>query len=241
MRGLCWTKRRSRVETAQSAPILGQQATELEIMKDESSKPAADDPGETEINDDGADASVEQHGEPETAGELQAALEAAREEAASLRDTALRAQAETENVRRRTARDVENAHRFALERFTADLLAVLDSLEKAVESAATAVDAAAVVEGVKLSLKLFLDTLRKHGIEQVDPLGEPFDPAQQEAMAVVVNPDAEPNSVMEVMQRGYLLNGRLVRAAKVIVSKAPEAQQATASGDGEPAPDGANA
>lgn len=210
-------------------------------MKDESSKPAADDPGETEINDNEADASVEQHGEPETAEELPAALEAAREQAANLRDTALRAQAETENVRRRAARDVENAHRFALERFTADLLAVLDSLEKAVESAATAVDAAAVAEGVELSLKLFLDSLRKHGIEQVDPLGEPFDPAQQEAMAVVVNPDAEPNSVMEVMQRGYLLNGRLVRAAKVIVSKAPEAQQATASGDGEPAPGGANA
>ena len=152
---------------------------------------------------------------------LQAALEAAREEADNLRDAALRAKAETENVRRRAARDVENAHRFALERFAADLLAVADSLEKAVESAGTAVDVGAVAEGVQLSLKLFLDTLRKNGIEQVDPLGEPFDPAEQEAMAVVVNADAEPNSVMEVIQRGYLLNGRVVRAAKVIVSKAP--------------------
>ena len=210
-------------------------------MIDESSKPAADAAAETEMVDSEADLSAGPDGGPETAEELQAALGAAREEAKSLRDTALRAQAETENVRRRATRDVENAHRFALERFTADLLAVVDSLEKAVESAATAVAAAAVAEGVKLSLKLFLDSLRKHGIEQVDPLGEPFDPAQQEAMAVVVNPDAEPNPVMDVMQRGYLLNGRLVRAAKVIVSKAPETPQTPASGDGEPAPDGANA
>ena len=102
-------------------------------------------------------------------------------------------------MRRRAARDVENAHRFALERFAADLLAVADSLEKAVESATSAQDVAAVAEGVQLSLKLFLDTMRKNGIEQVDPLGEPFDPSEQEAMAVVVNPDSEPNSVT----RGY--------------------------------------
>ena len=190
-------------------------------MMDETSKPAADASGDDEAEDNGAEPSVEQNSEPDTPEALQAALEAAREEADNLRDAALRAKAETENVRRRAARDVENAHRFALERFAADLLAVADSLEKAVDSAGTAVDVAAVAEGVRLSLKLFLDTLRKNGIEQVDPLGEPFDPAEQEAMAVVVNADAEPNSVMEVIQRGYLLNGRVVRAAKVIVSKAP--------------------
>jgi molecular chaperone GrpE len=76
---------------------------------------------------------------------------------------------------------------------------------------------------VELALKLFVTTLAKAGIEQVDPLGAPFDPQQQEAMAMVENRDAEPNSVMEVMQKGYLLNGRLVRAARVIVAKAPEA------------------
>ena len=124
-------------------------------------------------------------------------------------------------MRRRAARDVESARKFALERFAGDLLPVLDSLEKSVESAPAATDAAAVSEGVGLCLKLFIDTLAKNGIEQVDPLGEPFDPSQSEAMAMVENPDAEPNSVMEVMQKGYALNGRLVRAAKVIVAKAP--------------------
>ena len=156
----------------------------------------------------------------EGAPDLQAALEAAQDEVASLKDAALRAQADVENMRRRAARDVENAHKFALERFAESLLPVVDSLEKSVESAAEAADAA-VSEGVALCLKLFLDTLAKNGIEPLDPLGEPFDPSQSEALAMVENPDAEPNSVMEVMQKGYALNGRLVRAAKVIVAKAP--------------------
>lgn len=189
-------------------------------MTDETRKPA-DAPGEQDTDRDAETPPGDGNGGLDSPENLQDALEAARDEADSLRDAALRAQAETENVRRRASRDVENAHRFALDRFAADLLAVADSLEKAVESAATATDAAAVGEGVQLSLKLFLDTMSKHGIERVDPLGEPFDPSQQEAMAAVVNPDAEPNSVMEVIQRGYLLNGRVVRAAKVIVSKAP--------------------
>lgn len=156
----------------------------------------------------------------EGAPDLQAALQAAEDEVASLKDAALRAQADVENMRRRAARDVENAHKFALERFAEGLLPVVDSLEKSVENAAEAADAA-VSEGVGLCLKLFLDTLAKNGIEQVDPLGEPFDPSRSEALAMVENPDAEPNSVMEVMQKGYALNGRLVRAAKVIVAKAP--------------------
>lgn len=153
----------------------------------------------------------------------QAALESAKEEIDQLKDQALRSQAEVENIRRRAARDVENARKFALERFAKDLLPALDGLQKSAESAAAATDVKAVADGVSLSLKLLLDTLRKNGIEQVDPLGEPFDPARSEAMALVENPDAEPNSVMEVMQKGYLLNGRLLRAAKVIVAKPPEA------------------
>ena len=187
---------------------------------------------EQEALDSGEEAAPELTSEAEEAApqadddgapDLQAALEAAQDEVASLKDAALRAQADVENMRRRAARDVENAHKFALERFAESLLPVIDSLEKSIESAAEAVDAAAVSEGVGLCLKLFLDTLAKNGIEQVDPLGEPFDPSRSEAMAMVENPDAEPNSVMEVMQKGYALNGRLVRAAKVIVAKAPAA------------------
>jgi molecular chaperone GrpE len=103
-----------------------------------------------------------------------------------------------------------------LEKFVGELLPVLDSLEKAIESAESSADgeaAAPIAEGVQLSMKLFLDVLAKAGITQVDPTGEPFDPQHHEAMAMVPNPDLEPNSVMEVMQKGYVLNGRLVRAA----------------------------
>ena len=96
---------------------------------------------------------------------------------------------------------------------------MLDSLEKAVETAKSTEGADAIAEGVSLSLKLFVDTLSKSGVEQIDPLGEPFDPQLHEAMTMVPNPDAEPNSVMDVMAKGYVLNGRLVRAAKVIVVK----------------------
>jgi molecular chaperone GrpE len=151
-----------------------------------------------------------------TADDLAAQLAAAREEVEALKDQALRGQAEAENIRRRAARDVENAHKFALEKFASELLPVIDSLEKAVESvqaSAESADANAIGEGVELSLKLFLDVLEKSGISRIHPIGEPFDPQLHEAMAMVENPDAEPNSVLDVMQAGYTLNGRLVRAA----------------------------
>ena len=156
--------------------------------------------------------------------DLAAQLAAAKAEVEALKDQALRSQAEAENIRRRAARDVENAHKFALEKFTADLLPVVDSLEKAVDAARTGeatAEADAIAEGVELSLKLFLDVLEKAGINRIHPLGEPFDPQLHEAMAMVENPDAEPNSVLDVMQAGYTLNSRLVRAAMVVVSKAP--------------------
>ncbi|MDA1074940.1 MAG: nucleotide exchange factor GrpE [Proteobacteria bacterium] len=147
------------------------------------------------------------------------ALDQARVEVASLKDQVLRAQAEIENIRRRSRRDVEHAHKFALERFANDLLPVVDSLELAVGSGEVGSDN--VMEGVELSLKLFVTTLEKSGLTQIDPLGEPFNPEFHEALAMLANPDAEPNSVMQVMQKGYSLNGRLIRAAKVIVVKAP--------------------
>lgn len=142
-----------------------------------------------------------------------------------LTDQVLRARAETENVRRRATRDVENAHKYALEKFAGELLPVADSLEKAVEAAEQAAgsvdDSAlgAIAEGVSLSLKLFVAKLAKGGIEPIDPLGHPFDPQLHEAMAMVPSPDAEPNTVIDVMQKGYQLNGRLVRAAMVVIAK----------------------
>lgn len=150
-------------------------------------------------------------------------VEDVEEQLAQAKDQLLRSIAEMENVRRRAQRDVENAHKFAVEKLLGDLFPVIDSMEKAVETAenSEADDGAkAIVEGVSLSLKLFVDTLAKAGVEQIDPFGEPFDPQLHEAMAMVPNPDAEPNTVMDVMQKGYVLNGRLARAAKVIVVKA---------------------
>jgi len=182
---------------------------------------------------EGSDASsVDQEQSTAVGGEspaLDAALRAAEEAVEKARDQALRAQAEAENVRRRAQRDVENAHKFALERFAADLVPVIDSLDRAVEAARTEAaraeasegSAAAMAEGVELSRKLFIDTLAKSGILRVDPVGEPFDPQFHQAMTMVESRDAAPGSVVQVLQPGYTLHGRLVRPAMVMVAKAP--------------------
>lgn len=128
----------------------------------------------------------------------------------------LRAAAELENVRKRAARDVEHAHRFALERFSKELLAVKDSLEMglAVEN----VDADGLREGSEATLKILATTLERFGIDEIDPAGEPFDPEFHEAMTMQAAPDAEPGSVLTVVQKGYTLNGRLLRPAMVVVA-----------------------
>ena len=154
----------------------------------------------------------------------EAALEEVREQLADAEDRALRAVAEADNIRKRADKAVENAHKYALESLTEKLLPVLDSFEKAVE---TAVDddqesdgsVHATLEGVELSFRLFIDVLEKAGIKSIDPTGEPFDPEYHEAMSVLENPDAEPGSVLEVIQKGYTLNDRLVRPARVLVAK----------------------
>lgn len=137
-------------------------------------------------------------------------------------DSVMRAQAEMQNVRRRAERDVESAHKFALDKFSNDLLPVIDSLERALEAADSMDNESvkAMKDGVELTLKMFVEALKKHGVEQVDPMGEPFNPEFHQAMSMVPNPEMEPNSVMAVMQKGYLLKGRLVRPAMVVVSQA---------------------
>lgn len=137
-------------------------------------------------------------------------------------ESVLRAQAEMQNVRRRAERDVENAHKFALDKFAADLLPIVDSLERALDAADQLDNEAvkAMRDGVELTLKMFVDTMAKHGVQQLNPVGEPFNPEFHQAMSMVPNPDMAPNSVLAVMQRGYTLNGRLVRPAMVVVSKA---------------------
>lgn len=162
-------------------------------------------------------------------------LSAALAEIEDLKDQLLRSAAETENIRRRTTREKENAHKFALEKFVDGLLPVLDSFDKAVEAGAgdeTGGGADAVLEGVRLSNKLFVDTLQRFGVERIDPHGEPFDPQKHEAIGMVDAPDAEPNSVINVLQAGYELNGRLVRAAMVMVSKGSPASAGTGGNTG---------
>lgn len=142
-------------------------------------------------------------------------------EVAALKEQMLLTHADMQNVRRRAERDVENAHKYALDKFVADLVSVVDNLERATAAINPDVqEMAALGEGVQLTLKSFLDVLRRFNVEQVDPKGQPFDPDKHQAMTLVPNPDLAPNTVMEVFQKGYLLNGRLVRPAMVVVSKA---------------------
>jgi len=151
---------------------------------------------------------------------LETMVEQLQDDVAQARDAALRAQADAQNVKRRAEQDVEKARKFALESFSKELLPVVDNLERALE-AASAEEAAgqAISEGVELTLKSFLGAMEKFNIAQVDPVGEPFDPNLHQAMSMVENPDVEPNTVIAVMQKGYTLNGRLVRPAMVMVSK----------------------
>ena len=143
-----------------------------------------------------------------------------QEDVAQARDAALRAQADAQNVKRRAEQDVEKARKFALERFVGELLPVVDNLERALESASGDEEVVKpIAEGVQLTLKSFLDALGKHNIEAVDPQGEPFDPNLHQAMSMVENKEVEPNTVIAVMQKGYTLNGRLVRPAMVMVTK----------------------
>lgn len=129
----------------------------------------------------------------------------------------LRAAAEVENVRKRAARDVENAHRYALEQFGKELLAVRDSLEMGL-AAGDGATVESLLEGKAATLKLLETTMQRFGIEQVDPLGDPFDPEYHEAISMQPSDNVEPGSVMTVVQKGYTLNGRLLRPAMVIVA-----------------------
>lgn len=138
-----------------------------------------------------------------------------------VRDAQLRAQAEIENIRRRAEMDVEKAHKFALEKFANELLPVIDSLERALEVANKEdPQLASMIEGIELTLKGLLGAVRKFGVEVVGETGVPFNPEVHQAMSMMESEEFEPNHVMLVMQRGYTLNGRLLRPAMVAVSKA---------------------
>ena len=136
-------------------------------------------------------------------------------------DDLLRVQAEMQNLRRRTEQDIEKAHKYGQEKFSAELLSVMDNLERALDAASEHENEAvkAIYDGVDLTLKSFTDCFSKFNIQAVDPLGEPFDPALHQAMSMQENPDVEPNTVIAVMQKGYTLHGRVIRPAMVMVAK----------------------
>ena len=157
--------------------------------------------------------------------ELKARLAAAEEQAAKNRDGHLRAAAELDNLRKRSQKDLENAYKYGLERFLADLLPVKDSLEMALASAATQPETASLKEGVDMTLKLLASVLERYGVKEVDPhRGEAFNPEWHEAMAAQESAEVPADTVLTTVQRGYLLNGRLLRPARVLVAKAPMAK-----------------
>ena len=184
-------------------------------MNDTAREPeAAEEAAESGATDDRDASQIDEAGSENN--ELEVALAKAEENW----ERYLRAAAELDNVRKRATRDVEKARKFALESFGRDLLDVRDSLEMGLAAADTA-DADSLREGSAATLKLLETVMERFGVEQLDPAGEPFDPELHEAMTMQPSADAEPNSVLTVIQKGYTLNGRLLRPARVIVAAPP--------------------
>ncbi len=146
-------------------------------------------------------------------------LETIKEQSQLNLDKALRAQAELENIKKRATRDIENAHRYALEKFVNELLPIIDSLELGIDAAKTAEKTDDLKEGMDLTLKMFNTAVEKFGVQALMPEGQKFNPEQHEAVSMQAVEDTESGTVVRVMQKGYELNGRLVRPAMVVVAK----------------------
>ncbi|MBT8124913.1 MAG: nucleotide exchange factor GrpE [Gammaproteobacteria bacterium] len=150
--------------------------------------------------------------------EVDKQLEEAQQQVVEYHDKILRMQAEMDNLRKRTERDVSNAHKYAVDKFANELLQVKDSLELGLS--AEDIDVAKLQEGTELTLKMLSNAFEKFSIEELNPVGEAFDPNLHEAMTMQESTEHEPNTVLTVMQKGYTLHGRLIRPAMVIVAKA---------------------
>ncbi|MEP1446659.1 MAG: nucleotide exchange factor GrpE [Paraglaciecola sp.] len=155
--------------------------------------------------------------------ELEAAVVAAETKFADQQDSVLRSIAEADNARKRAQGEIDKARKFALEKFAGELLPVADNLERAIQVANPDDEAIKpIVDGVELTLKSFISTIEKFGMTVIDPQGQPFNPEQHQAMSMQENAELPPNTVMAVMQKGYEINGRLLRPAMVMVTRAPE-------------------
>lgn len=193
-------------------------ASEKEARQEE--QKASAEQHEEQVPPQAAEAADEQ---AEEESGVEAEVEALREKAEDNWNQYLRAVAELENTRKRAARDVEQARRFAIERFAADLLSVKDSLEMGLNAASDVTDKAdALVEGTEMTLKQLNQVFDKFGITEIDPKGERFNPEIHEAMATQPSNEAEPDTVLTVVQKGYMLNDRMLRAARVLVARKPD-------------------
>ncbi len=152
--------------------------------------------------------------------DIEALLAESRSEADKYKEMALRIQADMENLRRRTRLDVENAHKYALDKFVNALIPAMDSMEMGMEAASKEeASIESIREGIDMTFKQLLDVLGEFNVERIDPKGEKFDPQLHEAMTMIPSPDHESNTVVDVIQKGYTLNERLVRPARVIVAQ----------------------
>ena len=190
----------------------------VEAQVNDAADGATEELAQAGVDIDAPDEAV-QSSEPEDgAVSLESELEGLRAQLAQREDALLRVQAELENQRRRAQRDVENAHKFGVEKFVAELLPVKDSMELGLASGADA-EVGALREGLELTEKMLTSALEKFGVVQVDPQGDAFNPELHQAMSMQEGADIGPGKVVTVFQKGYLLNERLVRPAMVIVSK----------------------
>ncbi|MEZ9058343.1 nucleotide exchange factor GrpE [Vibrio pelagius] len=169
-----------------------------------------------------AEAQVEEAADEQEAkiAQLEAALLSSEAKVKEQQDSVLRAKAEVENMRRRTEQEIDKARKFALNKFAEELLPVIDNLERAMQAADAENEVVKpLFEGVELTHKTFVDVVAKFGLKEINPEGEAFNPELHQAMSIQESPDHEPNTVMFVMQKGYELNGRVIRPAMVMVSK----------------------
>lgn len=217
-------------EISEDFAVSDQEANQNAVFQPETLAQPVPDPAPTTINEEPAAPGDMLSADPAARIDaLQIAFDQAARKADQYRDELLRARAEMENVIKRSNKELTNAHKYALEQFIADLLPVKDSLDLGRAATDQTADVAALRAGLDLTVKMLDTTLTKHGVKVIDPNGERFNPEFHQAMTVQESRDSAPGTVLGVVQKGYLLNDRLIRPAMVIVAKAPEERPAPAT------------
>ena len=192
-------------------------------VDEQTAETSSADDNEATFEESAAELEIDSEMAEESASDLNRLLEEARAKADEHYEQMMRAHAELDNLNKRHARDLENAHKFALDKFVAELLGVWDSLELGHSAARDeSADVNKLREGTELTLKMLTDVMGKFGVEQIDPIDQPFNPDFHQAMSMQPRADVPANTVVAVVQKGYTLNGRLVRPAMVMVSQAAE-------------------